>query len=284
MVERIAKRGTRRSFLSAIGDFVRRRDSRRPERPFLASSEEKSVSAAEESVFATVKRDRKSLFVAKLADVDADSSFIGGGLETTGRGGGDRGGGGGRGGGKGGRGGGVVTSNEKEFPTDDEDKYVQFGKRRGTSSSFLKRRPSKQLSIMSIEEESEEGEEREEEAGEEAEEGEEEKVIAWRDADEDAKSLFSEWLVDSYDSGGRGSTTSTSSRSRHHPKRVVDEIDGFLDRLESLHQRSEKCRASLARIEVDFESLMPRMERKAIYCSMDSIEADEVSGLSPYAE
>ena len=47
--------------------------------------------------------------------------------------------------------------------------------------------------------------------------------------------------------------------------------------MESLHERSAKCRASLAKIEVDFESLAPAMERRAIYCTMDSDEMNEVS-------
>ena len=64
-----------------------------------------------------------------------------------------------------------------------------------------------------------------------------------------------------------------------HPKQFVAEIDGFLQRLESLHARSAKCRESLARIEVDFESLAPAMERKAIYCTMDSDEMEELVGI-----
>ena len=133
------------------------------------------------------------------------------------------------------------------------------------------------------------------------------------ETDEDALSAFSEWLLESSDlttdlecsfcsrcstfdgdcsSGSTGRETEADDLynwggSRpppplhrgqscpQHPKRVVDEIDGFLQRLESLHARSEKCRESLARIEVDFETLAPRGGR-AIYCSMDS---DEVSKL-----
>ena len=79
-------------------------------------------------------------------------------------------------------------------------------------------------------------------------------------------------------SGGGGDCGSCSRPQYHrryschqHPKRVIDEIDGFLLRLESLHKRSEKCRESLAKIEVDFETLAPRVG-KAIYCSMDSDE------------
>ena len=67
-----------------------------------------------------------------------------------------------------------------------------------------------------------------------------------------------------------------SNHASRHPRQFVNEIDGFLARLDSLHARSEKCRESLARIEVDFESLAPAMERRAIYCSMDSDEMNEL--------